>query len=128
MAMLPSSRVRYFLRQTVQGRGDLLVVVPRDQGWRGHADKRTRGKLMNLFEELRAAAVEKSEDGDFPDWLLAEVLAVADSADAYAAQQESVELLIAQVRDYDTYAGAGCFDWSVTAETIKRTLQLIRNG
>jgi hypothetical protein len=34
---------------------------------------------MNLFEELRAAAVEKSEDGDFPDWLLAEGLAVADS-------------------------------------------------
>ncbi|WP_349256662.1 GSU3529 family protein [Geomonas sp.] len=39
-----------------------------------------------------------------------------------------MELLLAQVRDYDTYAGAGCFDSSVTAEAIKRTLQLIRNG
>jgi hypothetical protein len=80
---------------------------------------------MDLFEELKAAAVSKSEEGDLPDWLLARVLEVADAPHLHRDQQELVTLLIAQVRDYDTYAGAGCFGESVTAETIDRTLGLI---
>lgn len=80
---------------------------------------------MDLFEELRAAAIKRNEEGDFPDWLLAGVLEVANSPDLHGDQHELVELLLAQVREYDTYAGAGCFDASVTADTIARTLRLI---
>lgn len=80
---------------------------------------------MDLFEELKAAAVSKNEEGDFPDWLLAGVLEVADAPHLHRDQLELVALLLAQIRDYDTYAGAGCFDESVTAETVDRTLRLI---
>ncbi|WP_264175612.1 hypothetical protein [Citrifermentans bremense] len=31
---------------------------------------------MDLFEELKAAAAGRNEEGDFPDWLLAGVLEV----------------------------------------------------
>ncbi len=81
---------------------------------------------MDLFGELKAAAVSKNEEGDFPDWLLARVLEVANAPELHGDRHELVELLLAQVRDYDAYAGAGCFDASVTAETIDRTLRLIR--
>ncbi|GAW68770.1 hypothetical protein GPEL0_01f5255 [Geoanaerobacter pelophilus] len=81
---------------------------------------------MDLFAELKDAAVSKNAEGDFPDWLLAGVLEVANAPELHADQHELVELLLAQVRDYDTYAGAGCFDASVTADTIDRTLRLIR--
>lgn len=80
---------------------------------------------MNLFEELKAAAASRNEEGDFPDWLLAGVLEVANSPDLHSDHLGLVELLLAQVRDYDAYAGAGCFDASVTAGTIERTLRLI---
>jgi hypothetical protein len=80
---------------------------------------------MNLFEVLRAVALQQSAGGEFPVWLLADILKIADSPDCYADKVNLVELLIAQVGDFDAYAGTGCFDTSVGAGTIQITIQKI---
>ena len=80
---------------------------------------------MELFEELRATAVKQSEEAQFPLWLLTDVLEIANDPVSHAGQIHLVELLLTQIKDFDTYAGAGCFDSSVSAETIKGTIDQI---
>ena len=83
---------------------------------------------MDLFEELRAVSLKQSKDGEFPVWLLAEILGIADASDRYADKIHLVKNLIAQVGDYDPYAGAGCFGTSVGAGTIQATLHQIQQS
>lgn len=80
---------------------------------------------MDIFEELRAVAVQQSEEADFPLWLLQQVLELADNPELYSDAHGTVELLLSQLKDFDAFAGAGCFDTSVSADTIGRTLRLI---
>ena len=78
---------------------------------------------MSICEELRQAALLQHEEGDLPEWLLADILEVADSPDRYADRGQLVQLLVNQVRGYDPYAGAGCFSESFGLEDIRRTLR-----
>ncbi|MBJ6725797.1 hypothetical protein JFN93_13840 [Geomonas sp. Red875] len=78
-----------------------------------------------VFSRLRDAALEQSLTGEFPSWLLADILAVADDPQRHAAQTDLVERLIAEIADYDPYAGAGCFGTSVSAAQIQATLREI---
>lgn len=80
---------------------------------------------MDIFEELRAVAVRQSEEADFPLWLLPQVLELADNPELYSEEHATVELLLSQLKDFDAFAGAGCFDTSVSTDTIRRTLRLI---
>lgn len=80
---------------------------------------------MDLFEQLRVSVVQQSEAADFPSWLLADVLAIAGDPESYADRSHLVESLLVQVRNFDSYAGTGCFDTSVGAETIARTIRMI---
>jgi len=80
---------------------------------------------MDLFEELRGAAVQQNEEAEFPSWLLADVLDIANRPDSYADRIHLVELLLAQIRNFDSYAGTGCFDSSVSADTISGTIRRI---
>ncbi|MCM0082146.1 hypothetical protein L4X63_11140 [Geomonas sp. Red32] len=82
----------------------------------------------DLFVELRAVALELSDQGDFPDWLLPDILAIADGREVYAGQTALIAELIAQIKGYDPYAGAGCFGDSVGAGTIETTVRKIRAG
>jgi hypothetical protein len=82
---------------------------------------------MSIFEELRQAVLLQHEEGDLPEWLLADILEVADSPDRYADRVQLVQHLINQVRDYDPYAGAGCFSDSCGLEDIRRTLRQLKS-
>lgn len=80
---------------------------------------------MDLFERVREIALQEHETGEFPSWLLAEVLSIADHRSRYADKGDLVEILIAQIGAFDPYAGTGCFDTSVGAETIRTTIRNI---
>ena len=81
---------------------------------------------MDPFERLKVAALQQTLSGDFPAWLLAEVLAIADRPEAYANSIHLVETLVLQIDDYDPYAGIGCFSASVGAGAIETTIRRIR--
>ena len=78
---------------------------------------------MDPFEELRKVALQQSEEGEFPGWLLADVMVIADSPERYADKVHLVEILITQIGNFDLYAGTGCFDNSVGVETIRATIR-----
>jgi hypothetical protein len=65
------------------------------------------------------------EEDEFPTWLLTDILAIADKPERYIDKVHLVELLITQIGNFDAYAGAGCFDTSVSAETIGATIRQI---
>ena len=81
---------------------------------------------MDLSEQLMAVAQQQSEEGEFPVWLLSEIVAIAENADLVDEYSPLVEKLIEQIRNFDPYAGAGCFDTSVNADSIQRTIQQIK--
>lgn len=81
---------------------------------------------MNLFESLADAARKQSEEGDFPCWLLADILEIAGAAERYADKTELIEALLSQVQEYDSHAGTGCFGASVGPGTIEATLRKVR--
>lgn len=78
---------------------------------------------MDIFAELRNVATRQSAEGDFPLWLMAEVIAIAGAPKRYAGKLHQVELLVTQISNFDLYAGTGCFDSSVGIETIQSTIR-----
>jgi hypothetical protein len=87
----------------------------------------TGKKAMELFEKLRAVALRQNLDNEFPSWLLAEVMTIADEPDLHEEKVHLIELLIEQIDNFDPYAGTGCFDTSVGAETIQSTIRRVLN-
>jgi len=83
---------------------------------------------MDPFMRLVAAARRQSEEADLPYWLLADILRMAAAPERYCGKVDLIELLLSQVEDFDSYAGAGCFDSSVSAGTIQATLREIMLG
>ena len=82
---------------------------------------------MSRFEELRTIATQQYLTGEFPSWLLAEVIAVAEHPDRYQDSLPLIETLIEQIREYDPFAGMGCFNAeSVGIESIRSTIRKIR--
>ncbi len=88
----------------------------------------------DTFEELRTVATRQNEEGEFPTWLMADIMDIADGPERYADKVHLVEALITQISNFDPYAGAGCFDTSVGAgcfdtsvgaETIGATIRQI---
>jgi hypothetical protein len=80
---------------------------------------------MDLFEKLRAVALQQSMGGEFPDWLLEDILKIADTPDSHADKGHLIETLIMQIGDFDPYAGTGCFDNSVGPDAIRTTIRQI---
>ncbi len=83
---------------------------------------------MELFERLAAAAKRQGEEADLPSWLLAGILDIAGSPGHHAAAPELIELLLKQVENFDSYAGAGCFGDAASAGTIQATLRRIADA
>jgi hypothetical protein len=69
--------------------------------------------------------LKQYEVSEFPIWLMAEVIVIASSPELYANKTDLVQTLISQIKNYDPYAGSGCFDTSVGAETIGKTIRQI---
>ena len=83
---------------------------------------------MEQFEQLRAAAILHNREGEFPSWLLSDVIEIADHPELYADKAHLIELLQAQIEEFDSYAGAGCFNASIGPGTIRATVGQIRFG
>jgi len=75
------------------------------------------------MEELRRAARQQHEEGDLPEDLLGEILETLDKVETDTVDDQLLQQLIEQIRDYDSYAGAGCFSTSFGPEDIRRTLK-----
>ena len=78
---------------------------------------------MDVFAELEAVTTEQYEHGDLPLWLAEPVLEVARHPERYGGKEYLVEILAAQVREYDVYAEAGCCKWAYDHEDVQRTLR-----
>ncbi len=79
---------------------------------------------MTLVDELRCAAQEQNREAELPDTLLAEILEI--SADSLLQEQDAlVRRLTGQLRNFDLYAGAGCFSDSCGVKEINDTLKLL---
>ena len=81
---------------------------------------------MDVFLELAEETRRQYEEGDLPKWLADPLLAVSAAPERYAGKEYLVELLVAQVREYDVYAEAGCCKWAFDHEDIKRTLRWLK--
>lgn len=78
---------------------------------------------MDLFKELEEATNQQFLHGDLPKWLAEPLLVIAGSREQYQEKKYLVEILLAQVREYDVYAEAGCCKWAYDHEDIARTLR-----
>lgn len=78
---------------------------------------------MDLFKELEEATKQQYLHGDLPKWLADPLLTVAGSPELFQEKEYLVEILLAQVREYDVYAEAGCCKWAYDHEDIARTLR-----
>lgn len=79
---------------------------------------------MTLLEELRQVAVEQNQDAELPDNLLSEILTLVERPGVLAYEAE-LRKLIGQLRNFDLYAGAGCFSESCGIREITETIQQI---
>ena len=77
---------------------------------------------MDIFDALQQAVREQYEEGELPKWLADPVLEVVTNRQRYQGKDYLIELLTAQLREYDVYAEAGCCKWAYDHEDIKRTL------
>lgn len=80
---------------------------------------------MTVLEELRHVAAEQNQDAELPDNLLSEILTLAESP-GVLEHEADLRKLIAQLRNFDLYAGAGCFSESCGIREITETVQQIR--
>jgi hypothetical protein len=83
---------------------------------------------MDLFKELEAATLEQYEHHELPKWLADPVLAVARTPRNYRDKEHLVEILLAQVREYDVYGETGCCKWAYDHEDLSRTLRWLAEG
>jgi len=80
---------------------------------------------MTLLEELRHVAAEQNQDAELPDSLLSEIRTLTEST-GVLEHEADLRKLIGQLRNFDLYAGTGCFSESCSVQDISETLKLIR--
>ncbi len=79
--------------------------------------------MDQLFRELEEATIDQYDNKDLPKWLADPVFEVARNPAKYQGKEYLVEILVAQVREYDIYAETGCCKWAYDHEDLKRTLR-----
>lgn len=82
---------------------------------------------MELLERLAETAKRQHREADLPASILARILALA-AAPGRLSDEADIALLLQQVEDFDSYAGAGCFGDAVSAATLEATLKRFRDG
>lgn len=80
---------------------------------------------MNAIDELRQTAIEQNNDAELPDKLLAEILDLTSIPLKLEGKEPLVTKLINQLRNFDLYAGTGCFSETCSVKDISETLQLL---
>ncbi|QWV97349.1 hypothetical protein KP003_19460 [Geomonas nitrogeniifigens] len=82
---------------------------------------------MELLREIAETARRQHEEAGLPSWLVAQVDELA-SAPCAVKDPADLALLLRQLEEFDSYAGAGCFGDSVSAATIQATLHRLRGA
>lgn len=78
---------------------------------------------MNNIEELRQTAIEQNSDAELPDDLLAKILEMTSNPKNLEGKEAVVTKLVNQLRDFDLYAGTGCFSEACSVKDITETLR-----
>jgi len=78
---------------------------------------------MTPFEALRRELDRLAGDADFPDWLLPTLRGLVDHPDLGDGRAALISQLLDQLRNFDPYAGAGCFSAAASLGDIERTLK-----
>jgi len=81
---------------------------------------------MTVLEELRQVAAEQNQDAELPDSLLSEILTLVERP-GVLEHEADLRKLIAQLRNFDLYAGTGCFSETCSVKDISETLKHISN-
>lgn len=82
--------------------------------------------VQNIFELLQRALDAARQEGDFPDWLTADIQAIVNQSENYRGKEDLVRTLTGQIHDYDPYAGCGCFSDSCGISDLERTLKQLK--
>jgi hypothetical protein len=78
--------------------------------------------VPEVFKQLQQALETAQQEGDFPDWLALVIQTIVRRSGSYAGRECLIRILIGQIRDYDPYAGCGCFSDSCGISDLERTL------
>ena len=81
---------------------------------------------MTVLEELRQVAAEQNQDAELPDSLLSEILTLVERP-GVLEHEAGLRKLIAQLRNFDLYAGTGCFSETCSVKDLSETLKHISN-
>jgi len=77
------------------------------------------------LEELRSVVRDLRQGEEFPTWLLSELDAILELPERHRGNLQLIERLVSQLREFDPYAGVGCFGSGTSAGTIQATLREI---
>lgn len=80
---------------------------------------------MDLFTRLAEAVEKEHREGELPDFMVPALLRVAMHPREFAGQEELVETLLQQVREYQTYSFTCCEKLGYGVEDLLRTLALL---
>lgn len=81
---------------------------------------------MELLERLIETARRQHEEADLPGWIVEEITALRAASAPAHGRHDLFALLLLQLEDFDSYAGAGCFGGAVSAAAIAATLDRVR--
>ncbi len=79
--------------------------------------------VPEVFKQLQQALDAAQQEGDFPDWLAADIQTILSQPQNYPDKEALISTLTEQIGDYDPYAGCGCFSDSCGISDLERTLK-----
>lgn len=79
------------------------------------------------FEQLQQALDAARREEDFPVWLATEIQAIVGQPEDYEGRASLIRILTGQIRNYDPYAGCGCFSDSCGISDLERTLKQLKS-
>lgn len=83
--------------------------------------------VPEVFHQLQRALDTAQQEGDFPDWLAADIQAILSQSERYSDKEILISTLTAQIGDYDPFAGCGCFSDSCGISDLERTINQLKS-
>lgn len=77
---------------------------------------------MDIFKQLGEAVHTQQQEGELPDFLVPEIMEVADNAPRFKGQEDRVTELLKRVNEYETFSEMCCEKSGYGMEDIRRTL------
>lgn len=85
--------------------------------------------MDDLFKELKQAVLDQNRHGELPDFIVPLLLKVADHPEQFNQRQaELIQLLLDEVREYETFSNVCCEKIGFSLEDIHTTLDKLGVG